>query len=91
VRLFPKLLDTTYHSNKHYASNSQNYTGSVSASRPGKSATPGQLPVGGIQYSQSYMVQYGNQWEHDETRLVQMDDLGLEAIKSSTRGSENVL
>jgi hypothetical protein len=92
VRLFPKLLGTADPTNKYYAQNSQNYTGGdLSTNRSGKPSTPRQSPGDGIQYSQSYMVQYGNQWEHDEAHLVQMDDLRPEAIKSSTRVNENKL
>jgi len=42
---------------------------------PAKSFSASQLEQSGINYSKSYTVQYGNQWENDETYLVPMGDL----------------
>jgi hypothetical protein len=42
----------------------------------------------GITYSQTYVVQWG---EQDETKSTQMSDLDSEAMKSSSRVSEHEL
>jgi len=36
-------------------------------------------------FSKSYTVQYGNQWENDETSLVVMDDLASDKSNSRIR------
>jgi hypothetical protein len=40
-----------------------------------KPLSASQLEQSGIKYSKSYTVQYGSQWENDETYLVPMGDL----------------
>ena len=68
--------------------------GNISVNRPGKPLNSSQHDGNGdgITYSQTYTVQYGNQWgEHDETKLMQLSDLDAEAMKSSSRVSENGL
>jgi hypothetical protein len=72
VRLFPRLFGTIQNStNKYYVNNSSNLMGTG----PTKSLSAGQLEQSGIKYSKSYTLQYGNQWENDETYLVPMGDL----------------
>jgi hypothetical protein len=92
VRLFPKLLGTTHHStDRYYANHSQSHRGgNISANRPAKSVTSSQQEgnSAGINYTQSYTVQWG---EHDQTKLIQMGDMEAEAMKSSSRLSENEL
>ena len=94
VRLFPKLLGSTQHSNAKYYANSHSHVGgNISINRSGKSANTSQTggKENGITYSQTYTVQYGNQFEHDETHLVQLSDLDAEAMKSTSRISESEL
>lgn len=90
VRLFPKLLGTSQHSdNRYYVNQSHTHRGgNISVNRPGKSVNSSQHDGSGvaINYSQTYTVQWG---EHDETKLIQMGDLNAGAMKSSTRVSEN--
>lgn len=91
LRLFPKLLGTTQNSNGYYVSNSHNHIGgNISVDRPGKSLNSSQRggDVDGITYSQTYIVHWG---EHDETKSTQMSDLDPDAMKSSSRVSENEL
>ena len=46
----------------------------------------------GITYSQTYTVQWGEHGgEHDETKSMQLSDLDAEAMKSSSRVTENEL
>jgi hypothetical protein len=72
VHLFPRLFGTTQNStNKYYVNNSSNRTGAG----PTRSLSASQLEQSGINYSKSYTVQHGNQWENDETYLVPMGDL----------------
>lgn len=96
VRLFPKLLGTTQPSNnRYYVNNSHIYMErNAPVNRLGKSLHSSQHDRNGdgITYSQTYTVQYENQWgEHDETKLMQLSDLDAEAMKSSGRvsGSES--
>ncbi|RFU28030.1 hypothetical protein B7463_g8306, partial [Scytalidium lignicola] len=92
VRLFPKILGTTQNSKSaYYGNNSRSYAGgNISVNRPGKSLNSGKhdRDGGGIMYSQSYTVQWG---EHDEVQLVQLSNLDTEATKSSSRASEEEL
>jgi hypothetical protein len=90
VRLFPKLLGTTQRSNGYYVNNSHSHIGgNISVNRPGKSMNSS-LPdeSDGITYSQTYIVQWG---DREEGKSVQMSDLDPEAMKSSSRVSENEL
>lgn len=92
VRLFPKLLGTTQHSNnRYYVNQSHSHKGgNISVNRSGKSLNSSQNDGNGvaINYSQTYTVQWG---EHDETKLIQMGNLDAEAMKSSSRVSQNEL
>jgi hypothetical protein len=91
VRLFPKLLGTTQRSNNgYYVNNSHSHIGgNISVNRPDKSLNSSQADGSdGITYSQTYIVQWG---EHDGAKSMQMSDLDIEAMKSSSRVSENEL
>ena len=93
VRLFPKLLGSTQHSNAKYYANSHSHVGgNISINKSSKSANASQTGnENGITYSQTYTVRYGGQFEHDETHLVQMSDLDAEVMKSTSRISEREL
>jgi hypothetical protein len=94
VRLFPKLLGSTQHSNGKYYANSHSHAGgNISVNKSGKLANTSKTGGNedGITYSQTFTVQYGNQFEHDETHLVQLSDLDAEAMKSTSRISEREL
>lgn len=94
VGLFPKLLGTTQHSNAKYYVNSHSHEGgNNSVNRYGKSVKASRTNENedGITYSQTFTVQYQNQFEHDETRLVQLSDLDAEAMKSTSRISDREL
>jgi hypothetical protein len=73
VRLFPKLLGTTRNNSaaKLYHNSNNNRMGAD----PYKSSNSSQPGESGIIFSKSYTVNYGNQWENDETSLVPMDNL----------------
>ena len=89
VRLFPKIFGSTLHSTHgYYRSNSHNHSraiASLNTSQSSKPSKPGEVPENGIQFSQSYDVQYGNRWDHDETNLVQLDNLNAKSMKSSNK------
>jgi len=84
------VFSTTERSNnRYYANHTHSYRGgNISVTRPNKSMNSSQLDDNGaaIKYSQSYTVQWG---EHDETKLIQMNDFNAAAMKSSSRVSEN--
>jgi hypothetical protein len=85
VRLFPKLLGTTNHStNNYYVNNSNNRIGAGQ----NKQLNYGKHGEIGIKLSKSYTVQYGNQWEGDETSLVPMGVLASAKSNSGISVSE---
>jgi hypothetical protein len=95
VRLFPKLLGSTnQHSGAQYYANNKHSIhqsgGNISVGRPVKSLNSSQYDSNGdrITYSTTYTVEYG---EHDEAKLVPMNDLNIRGLKSksSSRVSEN--
>jgi hypothetical protein len=83
VHLFPKFLNTTQNksSSKFYGNGSNSRVG-ASPYKSSNSSKPGES---GIVFSKSYTVQYGNQWENDETSLVVMDDLASDKSNSRIR------
>lgn len=83
VRLFPKLLGTTQ--NKSTTKFYGNGSNSRIAAGPYKSSNSSKPGESGIIFSKSYTVQYGNQWENDETSLVPMDDLASNKLNSRIR------
>jgi hypothetical protein len=89
VRLFPKVFGSTlYSTHGYYRSNSHNQSlaiTSLNTSQSSKPSRPSEVPENGIQFSQSYDVQYGNKWDHDETNLVPLDHLNAKSMKSSNR------
>ena len=40
------------------------------------------IDVDGITYEQSYTVHHGDQWDQDESKLIEMSDLESESVKS---------
>jgi hypothetical protein len=47
-----------------------------------------QLEESGVKFSKSFTVQYGNQWENDETYLVPMGDLTPSKLSSKVTVTE---
>lgn len=85
VRLFPNVLGNTNHStNKYYVSNSNSRMGAG----PNKSLNSSQPGESGIKFTKSYAVQYGKQWEDDETSLVPMGALASAKSDSKTSVTE---
>ncbi|PMD36331.1 hypothetical protein L207DRAFT_602395 [Hyaloscypha variabilis F] len=89
IRFFPKLLGTSQHSNNRYhVNNSHSHVeGNISVIRTGKPLNSNQSgsSATGITYSQTYVVQWG---EQDETKSIQMSDLDRDVLNSSGRVSE---
>ncbi|PVH81289.1 hypothetical protein DL98DRAFT_559877 [Cadophora sp. DSE1049] len=85
VSLFPKIMGTTQLSrtpNKYYNSSRGQHTatgGNISVVRPrGKSTSENDTDMeveDGIRYQQTYTVRHDNQWDHDESNLIQMNDM----------------
>ena len=93
VRLFPKMWGSTQQQsrteNKHYIKHGHTANGgNISVVRPRvKSAMLNSkgMDADRIAYEQSYTVHHGDQWDQDESKLIEMSDLESESMKSSTK------
>jgi hypothetical protein len=95
VRLFPKMLGSTQQQsgieNKQYSTHSHTANGgTISVVRPrGKFPRPNSkaMDADRITYEQSYTVHHSDQWDQDESKLIEMSDLESESVKSPTKVS----
>ncbi|KAF2654178.1 hypothetical protein K491DRAFT_601347 [Lophiostoma macrostomum CBS 122681] len=88
VRLFPRVLGTTAHTNQQYHAKYGTNKASVQAKPSNSSRGESSLATGNkiaITYTQTFEVQHG---DNDMTRLVEMDDLGAKGKPKSSSSSQ---
>ncbi|KAH7327466.1 CFEM domain-containing protein [Rhexocercosporidium sp. MPI-PUGE-AT-0058] len=93
VRLFPKIMGSTQLSRtgNNYYNSTHGHTangGNISVVRPtGRSAdeTDTETNDGAIRYQQSYTVHHDDQWDQDESKLIEMSDLDIAKSPVKTR------
>ncbi|KAG4441555.1 hypothetical protein IFR05_002940 [Cadophora sp. M221] len=93
VRFFPKIMGSTQLSRtgNNYYNSTHGHTangGNISVVRPtGRSAdeTDTEINDGAIRYQQSYTVHHDDQWDQDESKLIEMSDLDDVKLPVKTR------
>jgi hypothetical protein len=95
VRLFPKMLGSTqqqshtgnnYYSTRGHTANKGNISVARSREKSAKQNGMG-MDADRITYEQSYMVHHGDQWDQDESKLIEMSDPESKSVKSPTKVS----